>query len=278
MNEEKIPRRLKRFYREGKSQPKEGNLNSHNRERFNSTEEDYSGRLPSMSYEDLTQKANKENLQEIEKLEKADIEEKLALVEVEKFKKENKRLPTRKESEQIADNLFTQLKENDDVSNAIVHHGRRREQGNEAEVQKEKMPPSRRARSQREQKRSEERAQEEEIIPKGNIKDLFGSANGLGNTNTKNLEKEFSLDLGDGKGEGNEAGEIKSFEDEDKNEDIEELNFGEEELDETKCPNCGKKTEQIIYCSKCGAAFCKNCSKKENGNEKCPKCGAIVNA
>jgi len=108
MKENNIPRRMQRFYRE-KNKTTAGNETYY-------PEEEYSKILPSMEYEDLEKHLSDENKKEMKRLEQGDLEQKLALFEVEKFKKTNKRLPNKKESQQIADSVYTQLKESDVIS------------------------------------------------------------------------------------------------------------------------------------------------------------------
>ncbi|MBT7241643.1 MAG: hypothetical protein HN878_04075 [Candidatus Diapherotrites archaeon] len=256
MDKKNVPRRMKRFYREGK-QPPGGD---YPQERYNPSynEESDFGNIPTMSYEDLEKNISDENKKEIQRLEHGDLEQKLALFEVEKFKKKNKRLPNKKESQQMADNLYTQFKDNEDLSmEETPREGRRgRRKG------KERMPPSKRKRMNRDQAMQDQAAQDAAIAPKGNIKDLFGSASASGAA-SKNIADEFKLDLGgDEKSDDlDELGDLESGDD-----------FSLESMDEAQtCPSCNEKTDKIIYCSKCGAAFCKKC-----GKDKCPKCGVAV--
>ncbi len=106
MVEEKIPRRLKRFYRTNQT-PQNNNYNYS--DNFNSQNYEQSSKIPTMDYEDIDEK----NLQEIKKVEQQSLEEKLALLEIEKFKKENKRMPSKEEQDQLASSLYEQFKNNE---------------------------------------------------------------------------------------------------------------------------------------------------------------------
>ncbi len=240
---------MQRFYRTKNSQSEQGNF-----QQSNYLDQGDPRNIPSMEYEDLEKNISDQNKKEIQKIEQTTLEQKLALFEIEQFKKKNKRLPNKKESEQIADNLYTQFKE---IGVSEKRDRRSRRKGTEGVVEDEKMPPSKRKRLQRDRMSQQEIAQDASILPKGNIKDLFGDSKKVG----KNLEDEFNLDLNGGKkNSGDDLGET-------------EDNFNLKELDEEKiCPNCNEKTEKIIYCSKCGNAFCESCGTV-NGEKVCPKCG-----
>jgi hypothetical protein len=83
--------------------------------------------------------------------------------------------------------------------------------------------------------------------------------------------------------------ESESGEEKEGEEELKELENGEmggeslpeEEEGPTKCPNCKRMTEKILYCPECGTGFCKQCatSFKKQGTEEyyqCTQCGAYV--
>ena len=255
MEDKNVPRRMRRFYRPSE-QTQSGN-NNYSRE----ATDNYYGNIPSMEYEDLSKHISDENKKEISRLEKTDLEQKLALFEVEKFKKQNKRLPNKQESQQIADNLYSQFKESDALSSKSSQRENRRNR-------EERMPPSKRRRMQREGFMREQEAADDAIIPKGNIKDLFASGSEVGKSSGKSFEDEFKLDVGGEEKSNEDMNELESFDDND------EFSLGGLE-EKGSCPNCNKKTDKIIYCSKCGAAFCKSCGTKK-GETICPKCGVTI--
>jgi hypothetical protein len=260
MDEQKVPRRMRRFYRSGEQAPPTTNYSEYNDYSDQSIPPDF-GNIPSMNYEDLEKNMSDENKKEIQRLEQGDLEQKLALFEVEKFKKKNKRLPNKVESQQIANNIYDQFKDSNDFSES-GKEGRQKRGGRR---DRSSIPPSKRKRMQRNASMQDEAAKDAAIMPKGNIKDMFGSAGGVG----ASISDEFKLDLGADSGTGgnnelNELGDLESNDD-----------FSLGGLDEkSTCPNCKAKTDKIIYCSKCGTAFCKTCGK--NGGTTCPKCETIV--
>jgi len=261
MEDKNIPRRMKRFYRNGEQ------TSSRNIPYSQEPQETDFGNIPSMEYEDLEKHISDENKKEISRLEQTDLEQKLALFEVEKFKKENKRLPNKKESQQIADNLYSQFKESGELLGQSDTVDKR--EGRNRRNRGERMPPSKRKRMQREGAIQEAEAADASILPKGNIKDLFESGSETGKGNSKSFEDEFKLDVGgEEKSDEEDFGELENL---DSNDD-----FSLGSLDEKgSCPNCNEKTDKVIYCSKCGAAFCEKCGKK-GGEIICPKCGIKV--
>lgn len=290
-----MPRRLMRFYR-GKQAPpqqKDNPQEAYNQnqepgfysEESNEEENNYFegekkvyndkrnalDKIPSMDYEDLDEK----NANEIRKYEQKNAESQLALKEIEKFKKENKRMPTKEETEKIAENLFTQLKEN-----PINYSGIKENEDNP--VSNQRLSPSQR-RLERIAGKQEgniqnaanktqnigqglvqpQMQQEQNINQDLNVKDLFAEER-----STKNKkDDEFDLGLDEEDDSSNSiAHEGKGPE---SIEDIEEISM-DEGLE--SCPNCKKSADKVIYCSKCGFAFCKSCAKKQGNESFCPKC------
>ena len=262
MDEKNVPRRMRRFYREGKELPaQEANYAYDSFDSKNS----YDGSIPSMGYEDLEKHLSDENKKEIQRLEQGDLEQKLALFEVEKFKKKNNRLPNKKESQQIADSLYTQLKDEPPSMDGLAQ-GEEKSSRRGRRKGRDKMPPSKRKRMQKDRMMQEEANADAAIMPKGDIKDLFGSAGGAA---AGGIEDEFKLDLGGGDATpSDDLGELGELSDTD--------DFSLGSMDEqSTCPSCKQKTDKIIYCAKCGAAFCKNCGTA-NGELVCPKCKTRV--
>lgn len=132
---ENVPRRLRRFYRQKNS--------SYENDGYDDS--DYSsvgidsgsvGSLPTMEYEDVDEK----NFEEIKKTEINNLEEKLAMMEIEKFKKENKRLPNKKEQETLASNLYEQFKndpEHEEIEKSSPQRSRHRDRRKENKDQEE---------------------------------------------------------------------------------------------------------------------------------------------
>jgi hypothetical protein len=259
---ENVPRRMMRFYRgaEKKQQVQE-----------NYKEEDFlapDGRpilsgIPSMSYEDL--EIDKKNYEELKKIEERNVEEKLALDEVESFKNKNNRLPNKEESNRIAETLYTQLK-NTDMSKIYPEddlqptrgHNRRGNRRIDRTKGKEEQPPT----INEGIKQEKEQLQQPFSSNIVDVKSLLEDDTDF--TSDSKKKDEFDLGLDEDFDENKEM--IK--------EDIEDT---EEDLDKkTKCPNCKKGVEKIIYCSKCGNAFCEKCAKKEGEHIFCPKCNQKI--
>ncbi len=275
--EQNIPRRLARFNRNQNSDQQQDNYNNNqfsnnsNQNRFdynqNQKEENFEvdqiKKIPSMDYNDVNLEADKKNLEELKKIQEKNLVEKLALNEVEKFKVQNKRMPNSKEEEQIAESLYTQLK-NDSLntqsnnSNQTTPRGRNRRRnaetqnaGQNLDESNSQNPPSAQPINQNYNSQVTD------------IKDLFADDENETNPQSQNRQKdEFDMDIG-------EVEEIDSIE----NKAEEELKKNQSNINENSiCPNCKKKTEKIIYCPKCGTAFCLNCIKKQGNDKVCPKC------
>ena len=204
-----VPRRLKRFYRD-KDSPQGENQKYTNddeeKETFTDPKEDFSGKIPTMEYEDVSDK----NYDAIKKVEQQTLEEKLALLEVEKFKGEKKRLPTNNDSDVLANNLFEQFKNNPDMEDV----------GNTANDIETNGKDNRRGRRGRRRERHDKKGQVEKEnpiadtqgeAPNENIKDLFD--NKEGESNEKIDKDEFDVDLkGDeGEAEGDDLKELEDF-------------------------------------------------------------------
>ncbi len=277
---EYVPRRLRRFYRKNNEAPQnEEQRYSQNvgqdvgswglnetDQAFNEIEKNDLEKIPSMSYEDLSIK--EKNLKDIAAYEKKNVESSLAENEIEKFKRENKRLPSKQESEKIAENLYVQLKDNPiDYGEQTAglsrrelrRHGRNRGQ---EQMLGTAMPGE----------VPQEQVQKGAEVQKQKVADIKSIIED--EPRKKKIEAdEFDLGLSSEDSDG-----LSLSEDANDTESIDDLGNMDLNLGEEICPNCHKNTEKIIYCSKCGAAYCQSCAKKTSGNEAkneiiCPKCG-----
>lgn len=270
---ENMPRRLARFYREQNNQnynydynkqPQPQNTNQrHSRE---NNEEDYyliqsnqiqKDQLPTMDYEDVNLELDKKNREEIQKIREKNLVEKLALEEIEKFKIQNKRMPNQKEEEQIAENLFKQLKETPPEEGSKRYS--RQNRNNKQNLKESIGIPG------EELKEMESIKEGENNDEHNTVKDLFAEDNFKSKKRKEN--DEFDLGMGDL----SETSENK-LDNTDDLDSISEFNLEDESI----CPNCQKSTEKIIYCSKCGTAFCSNCVKMIENEKTCPKCKTKV--
>jgi hypothetical protein len=212
----RVPRRLKRFYRQNEKMDNDYEDDYDNYENDSPREkkssrnknEDDSSRIPTMNYEDLN--IDNKNLHELKKVEQITLEEKVAMLELKKFKDKNKRLPNKNEAEQLAGSLYTQFKENpvrggefsfakageeeeDTGSRHRSHRQRRHEESAEDSGEKKSRRSHRRKRNEKEENNIEAppaRAQGQ------NIKDLLGDGNE--SVGKQKIDKdEFDLGLED---------------------------------------------------------------------------------
>ncbi|MDD5163659.1 MAG: hypothetical protein PHD95_05640 [Candidatus ainarchaeum sp.] len=262
---EEIPRRMKRFYRKPE------------------TEEAAFGNYDSTETREPVQKAEKKDIKDLI-LEDINAQEKkspkameIAVGQVSEFKAKHNRLPSPDEYDQIAENIFGQLKEKEESQKFSEAKGREIKriptiaQGNQQAAEQPSQQAQRRGRTKAERMAAKtgtgfeegQQAAQESSLNQSELKKL----------EIKDLLKEDSDELKEFE-EGNE--EENSESEESKEFNLSELG-NEEETGEEKCPNCGKTTEEIIFCPECGSAFCEQCAKIERiGSEKkivCPKCG-----
>jgi len=272
MSEEEMPRRLARFYRkqnnsnqtnynEGYSynEPNQPQRHSNKNEEENYLDQQNLGtsnKIPTMDYEDVDFEMDKKNREEIQKIREKNLVEKLALEEIAKFKVQNNRMPSQKEEEQIAENLFKQLKDNPTETQNQRTHFKRGRNSNTSKETIDSIPG--------EELESINPIEEDSLTNSNSVKDLFKEDA----KKSSNTEKD-DFDLGISDLDGEEGFDSKETTELDS---IKELSLEDESI----CPNCKKPTEKIIYCPKCGTAFCLNCIKTI-GNEKfCPKCGVKI--
>jgi hypothetical protein len=84
--------------------------------------------IPSMEYEDLN--LDEKNARELKKIGENEMEEKLALFEIEKFKKEKNRMPTNEEKSLLAENIFNQLENEKETQSTELNRREMRRQRN----------------------------------------------------------------------------------------------------------------------------------------------------
>jgi hypothetical protein len=213
-----------------------------------------------MGYEDVS--AAKKNEEEKKKSPQENLE-RFALREVEKFKQEHNRMPNKEEQDQIAETLYSQLKNAD--LNALYPE----DKTNQIQA-KQSTQSSRQERRARNQRGNEKQGPIQETTPQptppstpqqNDIKSLLEADSTK--PNEKKETDEFDLGL-DEEDTNTQSGEKTSEPD-----DIENINLSDKEI----CPNCKKESENIIFCPKCGTAYCPNCAKKDGPAYICPKCG-----
>ena len=268
----RVPRRLKRFNRQG-TEPTDEAMKGIDENKFFYDPEQKESRT--FAGENMT--SGKETLGR--EASSKEIATELALEEVQRFKEMHKRLPEQKEYDSISESIYAQLKDKEQRKKAIERlerkKGRETEKKGEikgTEKENEKKRKHGRHGHRKEQAKekgfqtpekesleAEETLSDEEI--KGmSVEDLFSSdKKEKGNAGFGDLEKidgdEFSLEGLKGMGEKPSAS--------------------------SKCPKCGAETERVVFCPECGTAFCEKCAKKVEvqGNVKtfvCPSCGKKI--
>lgn len=157
--------------------------------------------IPSMEYEDL--RLDAKNARELKKIGENEMEEKLALFEIEKFRHEKNRMPTKDETSKLAENVYTQLKSDNvdtsTMSRRELRQMRRQQRTPEStgisEEKNEEQPRHARhgTRPQPTQQMSEP-PMNTNIGDIGNVKDLLGDDF---NKNKSKLDSDMDLGLGD---------------------------------------------------------------------------------
>jgi hypothetical protein len=278
--EENVPRRLARFNRNQNTGQEQGNNYSYqenqpqieNPRRSQMEEKQYYANqpqgLPTMDYKDINLEADKKNMEELQKIREKNLVEKLALEEIEKFKIQNKRMPNSKEEEQIAENLFKQLKDSPSDPNSAPKGSSRRERRRNRGENSEGLNSGALAVESEQPVSQNEPISNQPASEVTNVKDLFGEDEDA-KKSTAGEKDEFDISLGDMDSNSSENTVAEE------NSDLGEMDKFSLE-DSAICPNCKKSTEKILYCAKCGTAFCKNCAKSQGTEKLCPKCGTKI--
>ena len=207
----------------------------------------------------------------------------LALDEVQRFKKEHKRMPKKEEYDKIAESIYTQLKDKEKrkkILERLDRLGPKESPAERAKARKKhgkgKGPAGDKAAAFAELHAAAKELNQKETIGANqkelqnmSVQDLFSDAKQSKKT-VGNEEDEFSLGAMskfEGKAEDEfSLGELSSIEE------------PESQAKGNKCPKCGNLTDDIIFCSECGTAFCEKCAKRVStqGAVKtfvCPDCG-----
>lgn len=192
----------------------------------------------------------------------------IALDEVEKFKERNQRLPKKDEYDRIAESIYSQLKDQEQRKKLLERYERR--------MQKEKEKEDRHQKKGRKGKGipGEEIDGERDKA----FKELRESAKGLSENDIKDMSVEDLF--GEQKGGKQETGST-SADDEFSLEGLSGLDSGPETQAQNTCPKCKAVTEKVTYCPECGAAFCEKCALnvEQLGAVKtltCPECSKKI--
>lgn len=233
----------------------------------------------------------------------------LAIKEVSKFKEKQGRYPKQDEMDKIADNIYEQLKEKYEREERAERERKeqkrakarelsfleRRRRGREAAEEPaveekgveplEKEEPKEETLLERRRRLREEKVEAKKEIPSTREEPLIKpeevdkiSIEGLfeKEASEKPLEEtgedELSLlEISESEETAPAEGDLNLISD-----DAETITK-EFETEKNKCPNCGNKTEDIIFCPVCGSGFCTHCAEKVEVLEDrikytCPKC------
>lgn len=275
MQENKIPRRLKRFHRERKKAFPADSYDS-------GLEKIASEETLSKDLYEKKKSEEKEMLSDIEtgikRIEEEEVSESLLRADkdrrqrakeltagaVRRFRQENNRLPMRQEYEQIVESIFSQLQEEEKKEKQKTETKKQKErEKKEAEKQKQREEQKKRREERKKKKYGEE---EEQQLPPEETKPLVS----LEDLDVKEMLSKQSLE-----DESDNLEDLVGTE-EDAGEELELKEIPAEK--ENNCPNCNKKTEKKFFCPKCGNPFCSDCAKsvKQVGKQteyECPKCG-----
>ena len=220
---------------------------------------------------------------------------KMSLQEVREFRRQHRRLPEGSEIDELAENIFDQLKSSmkEELTERKTYRDRRmqakpeeKKQKEEAGKAEEKKKPLKGKEEEKEEEEEEtEEAEEEEMEEE--VKPVAVKPGKKIKPAVK-AEEEQEIDLGE-----EFISEMPDFGEEDLThidleegigkelnlDDLDEVEAIDTELGEEshKCPNCKSKTENIIFCPNCGSGFCTHCAKaaKPLGNKvkyQCPIC------
>ncbi len=221
----------------------------------------------------------------------------MAIREVKTFKEEHRRYPTDKEYDEIADSIYRQLKEEYENEKRKEDEAKRLAREREKEMKKRgREGPAPRGEGEGRNRRAL-RGGREQGVPVGGAPQKGIGLGEIGDISPIEapLGEEKKPDAGDISallGEGNvekdtlDIGGLSESKDFDLSALGLEMEEGggddglltlEAETNKNKCPHCGTKTEDLVFCPNCGEGFCPHCaSKAEVGVDSvkyaCPKC------
>ena len=192
----------------------------------------------------------------------------IAARELQRFRQKFRRLPKQEEFDEVAEKVYTQVK-TDALKQEQVHRKFRpkKDQVSQAEIQKSAeaikakgiqqkpaLPESKDSKTSIAELLQEGARQESGKKDKFSIEDL-------------NIDSEDLKNSLDNLSEGDDSEDF----------------LTQVQSEKNNCPNCGEKTDHLIFCPNCGAAFCTHCVKqaKDLGDKisyTCPKCGSEFTA
>ncbi|HLC78916.1 MAG TPA: hypothetical protein VJG83_00665 [archaeon] len=207
----------------------------------------------------------------------------IAIEHVDDFKKEQGRYPSSREIDNIAQNVFEQLKADlkkgeeisedidlgklkDDGTGKSLLDARKERRAKEAkQSQKRGKKTQEEAEDQTEEEQTDEQEQpaQKKATPQADIMEKVGVLEQI--ENEQNVKKLAELD------------ELSNLEGELDSEDDSDLVEKEMDGEIDECPRCKSKTADFIYCPNCGDAFCNHCAKSvepqpDTIKYTCPNC------
>jgi hypothetical protein len=262
MAAEQLPRRLRRFQRieEEKIQPAQEQEKKIATATQNKKTTEKTTQATAQQQEKV--KIPPELLKQIQELAKKETSKEstnYASNEIKRFREKHNRLPRGEEYDEIAENIYQQVKKSEENTQQQKVKGRDRREERKIEQKTTEKTTQATIVQQPQQKETKK-------IDFSNfdIKNLFSED-----------EKELKLDdIGT-----SEEDELKLTE---MNDNLDALPK-EIETEKNNCPNCKTIAEELIFCPDCGTAFCTHCAKAtstEAGITKyvCPKCSKQVKA
>ena len=290
MSEEDVPRRLRRFQREQQPTAPTQSVSRQPRNETRTTRAKES--ILQNLKRQLFRQGGGSQTQDIQKHAQV-----AAMQQVQKFKEKEGRLPEGNELDEIADNLFDQVRKNTEelqepqpkktiqptqktgpAANPPAHGRFRRTQQPSANIPLPSEPLS----NARNRRIADQPAapQPPQPAPTTSVQELFGSSEPKKKPVEKKPESDdFDLgalteSLGGTEDLEKEMGSLEK--------EMEGIHQGME-TEKNKCPTCSTRTEDLAICPKCASIFCSHCAKtaKNLGNAieyACPKCGKSFRA
>jgi predicted RNA-binding Zn-ribbon protein involved in translation (DUF1610 family) len=210
----------------------------------------------------------------------------IAINKVDEFVKQNNRYPNKDEINKMAENVYELLKKEfendkeeknefeDDIDLGGFEKPEAKENLLEKRKEERKKKKDEKDWQEKQKEKVLEQTEDEEKIENIQNEDNFEDDLEVEqsqeiehiDTDNENLQKLAEID------------ELSSLED---NLSEDEFDMVDKEIETglNVCPRCGNKSEELIYCPKCGEAFCDHCAKSvevqaESLKYTCPKCGA----
>jgi predicted RNA-binding Zn-ribbon protein involved in translation (DUF1610 family) len=209
----------------------------------------------------------------------------IAITKVDEFVKQNNRYPNKDEINKMAENVYELLKK--ELESDKEEKNKFEDDIDLGEFEKPEAGKNLLEKRKEERKKRKEENVEQEKQKETELEQVEDDEKIEDIPNTDDLEEDSEIE----KSPETEPEDIDT-ENVQKLAEIDELSSLEDNLSEDGfdmvdkeietglniCPRCGNKSEELIYCPKCGEAFCDHCAKSvevqaESLKYTCPKCG-----